>query len=172
MNTNWAKILLFSLLSFVLGFILSCLVCGPCMGGRGGCDKDMGGCHRRMSCCDADGNCEHGGSCCKAGGQCDKAGCDHAALMEGHGGAACMRGHGGKGACCAKGDGMHGEGKGHHEPRVRAIVKDLENANFQGDTTIAIPGGTVNVVMEGDHTELRVNVQDSLRKEVRMEHKP
>lgn len=149
MNTNWAKILLFSLLSFVLGFILSCLVCPLCMGGRGGCGKDMGGCQRQMSCCDADGHCEHGGSCCKAGGHCDKSDCDHAARMMGHGG----------GACCGMSGGKHGGGEGHHDRHVRSIVKDLEESGFQGDTTIAIAGGTVHVVMKGDSTEVRVKME-------------
>ena len=153
MNTNWAKILLFSLLSFALGFILSCLACRPCMGGYGSCGRD-GGCHQRMSCCDADGNCEHGGTCCKAGGSCAKAGCDHAALMEGH------RGHQ---SCCAKGGpGRHGHGMHHGDADVRALIKDLEASDFQGDTTFTIPGGTVNVVRSGDRLEVDVNVRDSI----------
>ena len=144
MNTNWSKILLFSLLSFALGFAICCLCCR----GGGGCHQ--GGCEREMSC-------SHGG-----GGSCM------------HGGAsACAHGSEGKASCCkGGGHGMgHGEGhgEGHDDNGVHALVKDLEAANFQGDTTITIPGGTVNVTRNGDKTEVKVNVQDSVKKEVHME---
>lgn len=119
MNTNWAKILLFSLLGFALGFIISCLTCGGCMRGQscGG-----GSCNKEMSC--------HGGA----------AGCSH---------------HGeGKAACC-KG-GAHGEGHGD----VHVIVKDLERSGFQGDTTIAIEGGTVSIKRTGDSTRVQVEMKE------------
>lgn len=61
-----------------------------------------------------------------------------------------------------------GHGEGHDDHGVHAIVKDLEAANFQGDTTITIPGGSVNVVRTGDKIEVKVNVQDSVKKELSM----
>jgi hypothetical protein len=144
MNTNWSKILVFGLLFGIAGFFI-----GRCARGCG----DRGGCHKPMACCDKDGNCEHGGTCCKPGGQCDKAGCDHAAMMEGHGKA------------CCKGKGGHGHGDGPGD-EAEAIVKQLKDAGFQGDTTVAITGGTVQVIRNGDRCEVRVNVQDSVKKEV------
>jgi len=138
MNTNWSKILLFSLLSFALGVVICCLCCRMCGGGSchtGGCGKEM--------------SCERGG------------------------GGACMHGGEGKEACCKGGHGAghgagHGEGQGegHHDDGVHAIVHELEASNFQGDTTIAIDGGTVNVRRDGDKTEVKVEVRDSTRKSV------
>lgn len=155
MNTNWSKILVFGLLFGIAGFFI-----GRCCGK--GCGRDGGGCHKQMACCDKDGNCEHGGTCCKEGGHCDKAGCDHAAMMEGHGKACCKGGHG------------RGHQAGHNaaEGEAEAFVQRLKEAGFEGDTTLAIAGGTVNVVRNGDHTEVRVNVQDSVKKEtdVHVEH--
>lgn len=155
MNTNWSKILVFGLLFGIAGFFI-----GRCCGKD--CGGDRGGCHKQMACCDKDGNCEHGSSCCKPGGKCEKAGCDHAARMDGHGKACCKGGH----------------GKGHHaddhaaDTEAEAIVQRLKDAGFQGDTTIAITGGTVNVVRNGERTEVRVNVQDSVKKvvDVQVEH--
>lgn len=68
MNTNWAKILLFTLLGFALGWIMSCLMCAPCMG-RGDCGG--GGCHGKSEC-RAEASCGHGGghgkkACCNGG---------------------------------------------------------------------------------------------------------
>ncbi|MBL7951837.1 MAG: hypothetical protein JNM62_08955 [Flavobacteriales bacterium] len=149
MNTNWSKILVFGLLFGIAGFFI-----GRCSGK--GCGPDRGACHKPMACCDKDGNCEHGGTCCKPGGQCDKQGCDHAAMMEGHGKACCKGGHG------------HGHRAGQHpaDSEAEAFVQRLKEAGFEGDTTLTIAGGTVNVVRKGDHTEVRVNVQDSVKKEV------
>jgi hypothetical protein len=129
MNTNWAKILLFSLLSFALGVILCLLLCGRCGGGACG-----NGGH-----CGREGACMHGAH-------------GHGGMM-GHGGGACQGAHGGAGgaACCKGGD--HGEGQAH------GIVKQLEAAGFQGDTTIAIEGGTVNVKRTGERTEVRVDME-------------
>ncbi len=59
MNTNWAKILLFSLIGFALGF----LVCRTCCGGRGGSE--------RGTSCSSGNSCGHGGerkaACCRNG---------------------------------------------------------------------------------------------------------
>jgi hypothetical protein len=132
MNTNWAKILLFSLLSFALGFILCLLLCGRC--GGGACGK---GGH-----CGREGACMHGAH-------------GHGGMM-GHCGGACQGAHGGAGgAACCKGGG-HGEGPAH------GIVKQLEAAGFQGDTTIAIEGGTVNVKRTGERTEVRVEMEKTV----------
>ncbi|MBK9177003.1 MAG: hypothetical protein IPM46_11870 [Flavobacteriales bacterium] len=65
MNTNWAKILLFTLLGFALGFIICCMTCGRCMGG--GCEGDS---CRSSSACHAEASCGRGGghgkkACCK-----------------------------------------------------------------------------------------------------------
>lgn len=129
MNTNWAKILLFSLLSFALGIVICCLVCHQC-GGHGNCHG--GGCGKEMSC--------HG--------EGDAAACSH------HGG-------GEKAACCkGGGHGMHGD------ENVHVIVKELEGSNFQGDTTITIDGGTVNVHRMGDSTSVKVE----MKKEEVLEH--
>jgi hypothetical protein len=134
MNTNWAKILLFSLLSFALGVILCMLMCGRCGGGMCG---GKAGCHKEAACGHGNmGSCAHSGM-----GSC------------GHGAQ-------GMGACCKGGahgkEGHHGEGPAH------GIVKALEAADFQGDTTIAIDGGTVNVKRSGNRTEVRVMMQDSV----------
>lgn len=129
MNTNWAKILVFSVISLALGVVIGMLLAGRCMD-RGHCRG--GGCAMEASC--------HGGG----------AGC-----MRG-GGAACMHGAGG-GACC-KG-GMMGRDGHHGDMHVKGIVKDLEKADFQGDTTITIEGGTVNVKRTGDKVEVRVEME-------------
>ena len=141
MNTNWSKILLFTLLGFALGWITCHLACRGCHDG-GGCGKEMS-CHGGMS------QCEHGGSCCSGkDSHCDKAGCDHKM-----GAACCKGGHG-------MGHGM-GHGKGHGDEHVKVIVADLEKAGFQGDTTITIEGGTVQVSRSGDSTQVRVEISET-----------
>lgn len=102
-------------------------------------------------CC---GTCHHG---CAKGESCEMGmrGCP-----EGHGDA-CMHGkEGGMDACCMHGMGMHGE------EHVHMIIADLEKRNFQGDTTIAIDGGTVNVDRSGDKTTVKVQMQDSVKKDI------
>lgn len=69
MNTNWTKVLLFSLLFGAVGFILG-RMCGHGCGERQGCERGAMECHGKSMC-------EHGGGCCTEGGHCDKAGCDH-----------------------------------------------------------------------------------------------
>lgn len=148
-NTNWAKILLFSLISFALGVIICCLCCRMCGGGgchRGGCGGDSE-CHGKSMC-------DHGGACCSGEGKCEKEGCDHKM-----GGACCKGGgHGeGRGAHCKAGHAGH-----HGDEQAHVIIKGLEAANFQGDTTIAIDGGTVNVKRTGEKMEVKVEMRDSL----------
>ncbi|HRP00256.1 MAG TPA: hypothetical protein PLN54_12540 [Flavobacteriales bacterium] len=139
MNTNWAKILLFSLLSFALGVILCLLLCGRCGGGACG---QGGHCGRESACMHGGHGHGHGGAC---GGAC-----------MGQCGGACKGACGGAtGAACCKGGG-HGEGPAH------GIVKQLEAAGFQGDTTIAIEGGTVNVKRTGERTEVRVEMEKTV----------
>ncbi len=149
MNTNWSKVLVFALLFGVAGFFI----------GRStshGCGDHSRG-HMQLACCDKDGNCEHGGTCCKPGGTCDKAGCDHSELMNRHAGKACCKGgHG-------TGDGHHhGDGQGTNpddastDANVQQIVKQLEQAHFMGDTTIAIEGGEVHVSRNMENMEVKV----------------
>ena len=150
MNTNWSKILLFSLLSFALGFLIARTCCGG-----GGCHKSGGACH-------GESRCEHGGGCCAESGTCDKAGCDHTM-----GGACCKGGMHGevKGACC-KGEHEGGSGPmGMGEDNVHVIIDGLKEKNFQGDTTISIDGGSVHVTRTGDKMEVRVEMKDSLKVE-------
>ena len=161
MNNPWLKILVFGLLFGIGGFLI-----GRCCGN--GCG-DRGGCHKEMSCC-KDGQCEHGGDCCKEGGKCAKEGCDHAAMMGGceHGKKACCKGEGhGRG----HGEG-HGEGDGDHmghagEGQAHTVIQGLKDSNFQGDTTIAIEGGTVNMKRSGDKMEVKVEMKDSAGTEVK-----
>ncbi len=72
-----------------------------------------------------------------------------------------MHGGAGKGACC-KG----GHSEGHGDANVHAVIMGLKDANFQGDTTIAIEGGTVNVQRTGDKMEVKVEMRDSTEKTV------
>lgn len=154
MNNPWLKILVFGLLFGIGGFLIG-RCCGGCQ--KGGCDKDGAACHGQSMC-------EHGGSCCSEGGHCEKEGCDHKM-----GGACCKGGeHGeGKGACCKGG---HEGGKcdmdgDRAEDKVHMIIDGLKEKGFQGDTTIAIDGGTVHVTRTGEKTEVKVEMKDSLRVE-------
>lgn len=117
MNTNWAKILLFSLISFALGFVI-CRLCGS--GCRGGDCERIGGHHEMASAC------AHSG--------------------EGH-------------TCCARSK-EHGPMRAHHpgDAEADAIVKELEKADFMGDTTIAIDGGEVHVVRTADNLSVHVDL--------------
>ncbi len=161
MNTNWYKIALFCLVSFLLGWAVSHFCC-------------RGGCHRGGSECHGQSMCEHGGGCCsEGGGHCDKEGCDHKM-----GGACCKgdgHGHGCKGDCQGRCDGSckgacGGGGHacckgGNAEDKIHVIIDGLKEKNFQGDTTISIEGGTVNVTRTGDKMEVKVEMKDSLKVE-------
>ncbi len=157
MNNPWLKILVFGLLFGIGGFLIG-RSCGH------GCGHKGGGCHKEMSCC-KDGACEHGGSCCTEGGKCDKAGCDHTAMMGGHGKACCMGGHSEGGSCKGgMGPGMC-SARGEGEDKVHTVIDGLKASNFQVDTTINIEGGTVNVKRTGDKMEVKVEMRDSLKVE-------
>lgn len=144
MNTNWYKIVLFCVLSFLLGWFVGHHLCG----GHHGCCEGDSGCHGKSMC-------EHGGGCCsEGGGHCDMEGCDHKM------GGACCKGEGME-------EGMHGgnamgEGGGGHEARVHAIIDGLKEKNFQGDTTVKIEDGTVHISRHGDKMEVKVEMRDSL----------
>ena len=74
MNTNWSKILLFSLISFALGFLICCMCCGRGCHRHGGCEGKEG--------CEMREGCEHGGmkgDCCKGG----KEGCEKGEMQVG-----------------------------------------------------------------------------------------
>lgn len=58
---------------------------------------------------------------------------------------------------------MHG---GHGEDNAHIIIQGLKAKNFQGDTTIAIDGGTVHVKRTGDQMEVKVEMTDSVKKTV------
>ena len=49
---------------------------------------------------------------------------------------------------------------GGENTEVQAIVKGLEAAKFQGDTTVQIDGGTVKVSRMGDSTMVRVEMRE------------
>ena len=63
-------------------------------------------------------------------------------------------GHKGKGACCKM---DHGDNPGDAE--ADRITKELEKANFLGDTTIAIEGGVVRIVRSTDNTSVHVDMK-------------
>lgn len=126
MNNQWVKILVFSLISFGLGFLICCYCCGR-------------GCHRHGGCGDGDRGCAM------------RDGCEHGEM---------------KGDCC-KGEG-HGEGHGYKNPmgaQAMALEKQLKDSNYQGDTTIAIEGGTLHYMRKGGRIEVRVEMNDSLKVE-------
>ncbi|MBK8338555.1 MAG: hypothetical protein IPK99_00385 [Flavobacteriales bacterium] len=106
MNTNWSKILLFSLLSFALGVIICCLCCRICWGGschRGGCGNEMA--------------CSQGGAAC-------------AHCAEGKG-ACCKGGHGGEGkASCCKGGHGHAEGDSEHGDKMEVKVEAQDSTKM------------------------------------------
>ncbi|MEZ4740586.1 MAG: hypothetical protein R2818_14795 [Flavobacteriales bacterium] len=144
MNTNWIKILLFSLLFGIAGFFVG----RTCMSNCG----DRGSCHAEMSGCSKGGKCEHGGGCCKAGGECSKKGCEHASKC-GHGG------HRGYPDGSVTQDEMHGDSEVHR------LVEQLEASNFQGDTSITIDGGTANIHRTDDKVEVKVEVIRTQRRD-------
>ncbi len=148
MNTPWIKILVFSLLFGAIGFFLGRHCChgGGCGGHRSHCEAGMGGCEKGGASCHGKSQCDHGGACCSGEGKCGMAECDHKM----------------GGACCKGGKEGHGHG-GAHNAGVHAIVEKLETGNFQGDTTIAIEGGTVQVSRHGDKTEVKVEMRDSVK---------
>ena len=133
MNTNWAKILLFSFLSFVLGIIVCCLVCH----------------HGHGRGCGDEGACGHGGSCMHEGA------CMHGEMGHGEKGACCkgMMEKEEKGSCC--------KGMGHGSAIAEVVIEKIKASDFQGDTTVAIEGGTVKIHKEGDQLKVEVQMTDS-----------
>lgn len=49
------------------------------------------------------------------------------------------------------------EGDGGEE---MIIVRELENSNFQGDTTIAIEGGEIKITKDGDEMNVEVELTE------------
>ena len=142
MNSNWSKILLFSLLSFALGVIICCLCCRMC--GGGGCgDRDR--CGRSEACMHGEGM---GGGCKGEGREgCmhgeDKGGCKHGGME-------------GKGSCCKMG---HGDAAAH------ATIEKIKASDFEGDTTVMVEGGTVKIHKHGDDMKVEVEMTDSMHME-------
>ncbi|MFT3886480.1 MAG: hypothetical protein QM724_13970 [Flavobacteriales bacterium] len=66
MNTNWTKILLFSLLFGAIGFLLG-RVCGHGCGDQG-CERGKMECHGKGACDKAGCDQQKGAACCKMGG--------------------------------------------------------------------------------------------------------
>lgn len=149
MNSPWVRLLLIALVCGAIGFFL-----GRTTRGCGGCSKGRASCHAEASCGHGGGHgasCHGGGACCKGGG---------------HGGDGCCKGkasceHGGHGE--HHGHAMHG---GHGEDKVHVVIQDLKAKNFQGDTTVAIEGGTVQVKRTGEQMEVKVEMSDSVKKTV------
>ncbi|MEO8066131.1 MAG: hypothetical protein ABI599_00420 [Flavobacteriales bacterium] len=140
------KLLLVALLFSIGGFFL-----GRHWSGCGHGCGDMGSCHGNAGCMHGTGDM-HGASCCKGG---------HGEGM-GHGegaGKSCCKGHGDE-----HGEG-HGEGmfEGNDDDQAHLIIKGLKDADFQGDTTIAIDGGTVHVKRDGHKMEVQVEMADSAK---------
>jgi hypothetical protein len=146
MNSPWVKLLLVALLFTAIGFFVG-RHGGMCCGVNG-CG-DRGSCHAKAGCDHADAK---GGSCCKGGH-----GEAHGSCKGGH-----ADEHGGGKSCCKGGD-AHDRGHGHGDAHVHTIIDGLKSSNFQGDTTITIDGGTVNVKRTGDQMEVKVEMSDSVR---------
>jgi len=55
------------------------------------------------------------------------------------------------------------------DDKVHVIIDGLKEKNFQGDTTISIDGGTVNIKRTGDKMEVKVEMKDSVTVEKTVE---
>ena len=122
--------ILFSAIFLILGYLLG--HCEDC--GNSGCDDRGASCHYTQ--------CDKSSSCDKS--KCDKSKCK-------------------KGNKCCKFKGAHGEHQGvwvGEEGDVDAIVAKIMDGDFQGDTTIAIPGGEAVVKIDGDEVRVEVNVTE------------
>lgn len=120
------------LLFALIGFALGWLVCRFCCGSCGRGNNCNGGrCAKEMSCHDMGQGCAHG----------ESRACKHGA---------------GKGACCK--DGHMGP---HEGDPADAVVARLKEAGFEGDTVVAIAGGTVKVHRSGDSTRVRVEMKET-----------
>lgn len=162
MNSPWVKLLLVALLFTAIGFFIG-RHCGMWCGSGHGCG-DRGSCHASAGCGHGDAK---GGSCCKGGsggshGSCKgghASSCRHVGSEEHSGGKSCCKGGHGEGH--DHGHGEHGHDDG--DAQVHAIIDGLKSSNFQGDTTITIDGGTVNVKRAGEQMEVKVEMRDSTR---------
>lgn len=149
MNSNWSKILLFSLLSFVLGWLVCCFCCG----GHRGCGWHDEGCEKGGMCMHGEGM----GGCCKGEGEgCMHGGKGSCCKGEGHGGCAHGEMEGKKGACCKMG---HGDDAAH------ATIEKIKASNFEGDTTVMVEGGTVKIHKHGEDFKVEVEMTDSMHME-------
>jgi hypothetical protein len=63
--------------------------------------------------------------------------------------------------CTSTGDGrlLHAQGRGHDDEEAQVIIERIKASGFEGDTTVAIEGGTVNIHKEGDKMEVRVEMK-------------
>lgn len=139
MNNPWLKVLVFSLLFGAVGFLL-----GRQCGAR--CGRDRGHCERAAAC--------HGENACggdaKACASLCRGNCD------GSGGGKCS---GDMKTCCK------GMGHGNAEDEAQAAVDRIKASGFQGDTTVKITGGHVNIGLHGDEVKVMIELTDSVRKE-------
>lgn len=75
----------------------------------------------------------------------------------------CNKSKGKKGAKCCKSKGVHGEHQGvwiSEDGDVEVIVAKIMAGDFQGDTTIAIPGGEAVVNIDGEQVRVKVIVTE------------
>lgn len=141
MNSPWMKLLLVALLFTIGGFFIG-RHWGGCSHGCG----DTGHGHGSTQCMHGEGDGHGGKSCCKSGHD------------EGMG-----HGEGGGKACCKSHGNGHGEGQDDADSQTQVIIKGLKDADFQGDTTIAIDGGTVHVKRDGQKINVQVDMADSAK---------
>lgn len=126
--------ILFSAIFLILGYLLG--HCEDC--GNSGCDDRGASCHYTQ--CDKSSSCEKSSKCNKS--KCNK---------------------GKKGDKCCKSKGAHGEHHGvwvSEDGDVEVIVAKIMDSDFQGDTTIAIPGGEAVVNIDGDEVRVEVIVTE------------
>ena len=129
--------ILFSAIFLILGYLLG--HCEDC--GNSGCDDRGASCHYTQ--CDKSSSCDKSSKCEKS--KCNKSKCNK----------------GKKGDKCCKSKGAHGEHHGvwvSEDGDVEVIVAKIMDGDFQGDTTIAIPGGEAVVNIDGDEVRVEVTV--------------
>jgi hypothetical protein len=127
--------ILFSAIFLILGYLLG--HCEDC--GNSGCDDRGASCHYTQ--CDKSSSCDKS-KCNKS--KCNKSKCN-------------------KGAKSCKFKGAHGEHQGvwiSEDGDVEVIVAKIMDGDFQGDTTIAIPGGEAVVHIDGEQVRVEVIVTE------------
>jgi len=137
--------ILFSAIFLILGYLLG--HCEDC--GNSGCDDRGASCHYTQ--CDKSSSCDKS-KCDKS--KCDKSKCDKSK---------CDKSKCKKGTKCCKFKGAHGEHQGvwvGEDGDVEVIVAKIMDGDFQGDTTIAIPGGEAVVNIDGDEVRVEVIVTE------------